>query len=146
MDMPAAFPPNLAEQQCIVQASAHYKAHPLLVQAVRLTENGRVGKIRMNSNGSFDMGPMQINSVHLPALANYGITKDMLVRDACLNIYIGTYQLQKEIILARDFWTGVGNYHSKTHGLNVSYQSRVWSNLQRLRAQQGQLMQTGGAQ
>lgn len=135
MDMPAAFPSYLTEQQCIEQASAHYRAHPLLVRAVRMTENGKVGQVSVNKDGSSDLGPMQINTVHLPELSKLGITKDMLVRDACLNIYIGTYYLQKEIIKAKDFWQGVGNYRSRTPSLNVEYQGRVWSNLQKLQWQ-----------
>jgi hypothetical protein len=136
MDLPAAFPPYLTEQQCIVMATAHYKAHPLLVQAVRMTENGKVGQVIVNKNGSSDLGPMGINTVNLPELSKLGITKDMLVQDGCLNIFIGTYYLQKAILKAPDIWTGVGNYRSKTPSYNLEYQRRVWSNLQKLQSQQ----------
>lgn len=142
MDMTAAFPPHLTEQQCIVQASTYYKANPLLVQAVRVTENGRAGKVSKNTDGSVDIAEMQINSVHLPSLAKFGITMDMLLRDTCLNIHIGTYLLQREINRATDFWTGVGNYHSKTPSKNQAYQYRVWGNLQKLQHQYAQQLQT----
>lgn len=136
MDFPA-IPPN--QESCVVQAAAHYRAHPDLVRAVLRTENGTRGEIRKNKDGSFDMGPMQINSVHLPNLAKFGITKDMLVNDECLNIHIGTYLLQKHIVTAPDvgsplgFWRAVGKYHSATPEKNAEYQKRVWRNLNQLR-------------
>lgn len=132
MDMPY-MPPTSAREVCIMQAANHYKAHPDIIRAVMKAEGGTVGKIRWNKDGSFDMGPMQINSVHLPDLAPYGISKDMLVNDECLNIHIGTFYLQKNILMGRDFWHGVGRYHSKTPSKNIAYQYRVWNQLIKLR-------------
>jgi len=133
MDMP------LMNQQevCVMQAAAYYNAHPDIIRAVLLAEDGKVGHIRKNKDGSFDMGPMQINSVHLPELATYGINQEMLTNNGCLNIHIGTYYLQKEIITTPDFWYGVGRYHSKTPSLNARYQSIVWEKLIQLRNERG---------
>jgi len=109
------------------------------VRAVLREENGKAGQVRRNKNGSFDMGPMQINSVHLPELAKYGITQTMLTNDECLNIHVGTYYLQKNIITTPGFWTAagfwkaVGNYHSATPDKNIRYQYRVWGKLNELR-------------
>lgn len=136
MDMPAVTQYDVREM-CIERAAAHYQAHPDLVRAVLRSEAGTVGKIRRNPNGSFDMGPMQINSVHLPELAKYGITQAMLTNDECLNIHIGTYILQKKIITTPQFWNGVGKYHSATPELNVKYQYRVWNNLLEVRGERG---------
>lgn len=131
MDMPVAqYVPNEA---CIVRAATHYGAHPDIVRAVQRAENGRPGQIRRNKDGSFDMGPMQVNSVHLPELAKWGITQMALTNDECLNLHIGTYYLQKAIITAPHFWKGVGKYHSNTPVKNVSYQYRVWDKLVELR-------------
>lgn len=131
MDM-AAMPPAIYREACIAQAAAHYRAHPDIIRAVIGTEGGTTGKISKNKDGSFDMGLMQINSVHLPELARYGITQEMLVGNECLNIMIGTYLLQKNILLSNDFWHGVGSYHSKTPSKNTAYQYRVWEHLQRV--------------
>ncbi|MCM3609142.1 lytic transglycosylase domain-containing protein [Cupriavidus pauculus] len=127
-----ALPPVIYREACIAQAVAHYQPHPDLLRAVIAAEGGTTGKIRRNDNGSFDMGLMQINSVHLPELARFGITQDMLVNNECLNIMIGAYYLQKNILTGRDFWHGVGSYHSKTPEKNTAYQYRVWENLQRI--------------
>lgn len=138
MDIPAIIQYDQREA-CIAQAAAHYRAHPDLIRAVLHQENGKAGKIRRNKNGSFDMGPMQINSVHLPELAKYGITQQMITNNECLNIHIGTYYLQKNIVTtpnsgtASGFWNAVGNYHSTTPDKNISYQHLVWGKLVELR-------------
>ncbi len=132
MDLPT-IPQYDMREACIERAAAHYRAPPDIIRAVIRTEGGRPGQIRRNTNGSYDMGTMQINSVHLPELSKYGITREMLVNNDCLNIHIGTYYLQKHIIAAPHFWHGVGNYHSVTPTKNVSYQYRVWNNLNALR-------------
>jgi len=121
------------QEVCVVHAAAHYNAHPDIIRAVLRTERGKVGQIRKNKDGSFDMGPMQVNSVHLPELAPFGINQEMLTNNECLNIHIGTYYLQKHIITAPHFWNGVGRYHSKTPSLNTQYQYRVWGQLIQLR-------------
>ncbi len=136
MDMPAITQYDVREV-CVERAAAHYQAHPDLVRAVLRTEGGKVGQIRRNKDGSFDMGPMQINSVHLPELAKYGITQEALTNDECLNIHIGTYYLQKQIVTTPQFWHGVGKYHSATPELNVKYQYRVWNNLLEVRGERG---------
>ncbi len=128
--MPVDVPDLQYQEACVVQAAAYYQANPDLIRAVIRTEGGKSGQVKWNKDGSFDMGPMQINSVHLPELSKYGITRDMLVNNyACLNIYIGTYLLQKNIMTSADFWHGVGKYHSATPSLNIAYQYRVWGNL-----------------
>ncbi|MDH0342145.1 lytic transglycosylase domain-containing protein [Chromobacterium haemolyticum] len=129
MDMPA-LPPSSAREVCIIQAAARYQENPVLIRAVLRVENGKVGQIRWNKNGTFDMGPMQINSIHLPELAPYGITEAKLTNDECLNIHIGTYYVKKNILAGKDFWHGVGSYHSKTPSKNIAYQYRVWNQVQ----------------
>lgn len=120
-------------ETCIQQAVQEYGTHPDLIRAVMAQEAGKVGQVRFNRDGSFDMGPMQINSVHLPELAPFGITKEMLTNNECLNIAIGTYYLQLAIMKSGDFWVGVGNYHSRTPDKNVGYQVRVWNHLLQIR-------------
>lgn len=127
-----AMPPIDYRETCVIQASAYYQAPPDLVRAVIRTEGGKTGKVNRNSDGSFDMGLMQINSIHLPELAKYGINQEMLINNECVNIFIGTFYLQKNILSGKDFWHGVGKYHSKTPSKNTIYQYKVWNNLQQV--------------
>lgn len=119
-------------QQCVSAASQRYGVHPQLIQAVMRTEGGTTGKISRNTNGSYDMGLMQINSIHLPELAKMGITRDQVINDECTNIFVGTYKLRQAIDGGADFWTGVARYHSKTPSKARKYLARVAKHLREI--------------
>ena len=136
-DLPVV-PPSV--DFCIAKATEHYQVPPDLVRAIQKTENG-CGRVATNTNGSFDMGCMQINSIHLSELAGYGITKKMLVNnERCINVFIGTWMIKKLIRSAKtpeEFWVQVGSYNStptkKNGGVyNRRYQKWVWKNLKKI--------------
>lgn len=139
VDMPAV----VTQAACVAQASAYYGVHRDLVEAVLRTEGGKRGQVRVNRDGSYDMGPMQINSVHLPELARYGITAQMLVNDECLNIHVGAYYLKRHLVTTPGsatpvgYWRAVGRYHSSTPDRNRQYQGRVWLRLVEIRRSRG---------
>ncbi len=133
-------------KSCALAAARHYHVHEQLFLAVLATEGGRVGQTVRNRDGSYDMGPAQINSIHLPELARLGITRDQVVNDGCLNLQIGAWILARALdgqspSNPGEFWRRVGNYNSATPTHNVTYQAKVWSHLvantasQRMRAQ-----------
>lgn len=133
-------------KSCALAAARRYHVHEQLFLAVLATEGGRVGQIVRNRNGSYDMGPAQINSIHLPELARLGITRDQVINDGCLNLQIGAWILARALdgqspSNPGEFWRRVGNYNSATPTHNVTYQAKVWSHLvantasQRMRAQ-----------
>lgn len=135
----AALSPETAV--CIRAAARYYHrpADPVsyqglvdLVTAIRLTEGGTVGQVSRNKNGSFDIGPMQINSTHLPLLSRYGITYDALLNNGCQNIFVGTWILHNELQGSPALWSAIGNYNSRTPVHNIEYQRRVWLKLQRI--------------
>ena len=129
----AAFAATFTREQCIAGASAHYLVHPDIIRAILRQEGGRVGAVSWNRNGTYDIGPMQINSSHLSELRGFGISRDQLLTDECLNIYIGTWMLKKAIVTAPNVWAGIGDYHSHTPDLNVTYQWQVWQRLAQVR-------------
>lgn len=119
---------------CVVAASNHYQVPPALLLSILKVEGGQVGKTSKNSNGSSDIGPMQVNSIHLPELAKYGITFEQLKNDGCLNVHVGAYYIKKaelsktggaKNVSPKEFWQGVGNYHSKTPQYNARYAAKV---------------------
>jgi hypothetical protein len=119
---------------CVRDAADEYRLPLVLFRAVLLTEGGQVGKISQNANGSYDMGPAQINSSHLPELAAMGINRDQVINDGCLNIHIGAWILAGELgdqtpANAADFWRRIGNYNSRTPEFNWIYQWKVWKNV-----------------
>lgn len=93
--------------------------------AVLATEGGEVGMASPNKNGTYDYGPMQINTVWLKQIASYGYTKEQIQYDPCVNVMVGTWILSQAIADSKNYWRGVGNYHSHTVHLNKTYQEKV---------------------
>ncbi|MEC4339759.1 lytic transglycosylase domain-containing protein [Stenotrophomonas pavanii] len=118
--------------QCIAGAASRYSLPLPVFRAVLKTEGGWNGLKKINTNGSYDMGVAQINTIHLPELRKYGISEQMLVNDSCTNVHVAAYRLRSEINRVPDFWVGVGNYHSRTPHLNRAYQARVRRNMAKL--------------
>ena len=116
-------------EQCVDAASTAYGIPNPIFRAVLRTEGGWQGLRKRNANGSYDLGPGQINTIHLPALRKYGIDEQMLADDVCLNVHVAAYRLRLEIDRVRDVWRGVGNYHSRTPKFHNAYLARVRSHL-----------------
>lgn len=118
--------------ECINQAAVMYSVPATLIISVLKVEGGRNGMAKPNSNGSFDYGPMQINSIWLPKIKPYGYTKETLQFNPCANVYVGTWILSQRIADSPNFWRGVGAYHSYTVSENIPYQHKVWHTYQAL--------------
>lgn len=112
-------------QACIERAAHDYGIHTHLIQAILKVEGGKVGTMSRNTNGSYDLGPMQINTLWLKEVAQYKVSKDDLKNNPCVNIYVGTWILSNKISEAGDVWKGVGNYHSKTPRFHKRYLAKV---------------------
>lgn len=147
MPLVAHAPPSPPSREaCITQAAAYYSAagDPVsragladLVRAIIRTEGGTTGKIvwnKPNKHGerSYDMGLMQINSSHLKELARLGASREEVIQNECLNIFVGTWILKREIASSPSLWVAIGNYNSHTHSFNVTYQQHVWARLNQL--------------
>lgn len=113
--------------RCIVGAARRYKVNPLVIKSIMTHESGKIGTISENTDGSFDLGPMQLNTINLSFLKKEfpGLTWRHLTYDLCSNIYAGSYFLKTKLNEADSFWEGVGNYHSKTPSLRSKYLGKV---------------------
>lgn len=117
--------------ECVVAEARRQSLEPWKLLAVMRAEDGRVGSFSLNSNGSYDMGPLQVNSVHLPALAQvFRVSASQLAQlvayDGCFNVAVGAYLLRKSTNSADgDFWYGIGQYHSRTPIRSAQYMVRV---------------------
>lgn len=121
-------------KSCIEAAAHHYHVSLTLFRGVLRTEDGHVGQIHHNRNGSIDIGPAQINSIWLPTLRKHGITKHMLLTDGCLNVRVGAWILARAMQGAdprkpAQFWQHVGDYNSHTPRYNKRYAAMVWRHL-----------------
>lgn len=111
--------------ECINQAAITYHVPATLIIAVLSVEGGTVGMASPNKNGTFDYGPMQINTIWLDKIKPYGFTREMIQHDACANVMVGAWILSTNIANASDMWHGIGGYHSYTPHLNHAYQHKV---------------------
>ena len=116
---------------CMVAAAAFYHLPPRVLPSIQAVEGGFVGSISRNTDGTDDLGVMQVNTLWLPALARVTrmapeAVRDRLVADACFSIAAGAAILRTYLNEERgDLMRAVGDYHSHTPGLNRSYQALV---------------------
>lgn len=132
--MPSALIIHGVPIECINQAAITYLVPAKIIISVLAAEGGRPGMAKPNKNGTFDYGPMQINTIWLPKVAVYGYTKAQIQYDPCVNVMVGTWILSNKIasILEHsnggDYWRGVAGYHSLTPDLNARYQGKILTN------------------
>lgn len=99
---------------CVVSASHRFKLPVDGLLSILLVENGKVGGQKVNENGTYDLGPMQINTVWLGQKSPlYGfVSAEKLKDDLCTNIHSAAWILASQQRVVKDIWTAVGRYHS----------------------------------
>ncbi len=98
--------------------------------AIGEQEAGAVGAALRNANGTYDLGPAGINSIHLPELVQTGLSVESAAHylryDGCYNYAMAAYLLAKQISNCKqEYWTCVANYHSKTPERNAVYRRKI---------------------
>ena len=83
----------------------------LLKRIATIESNLNEKAININSNGTRDIGLMQINTIHLKRLSKIGITESVL-RDPEVNIYVGAMLLSSHIRRRGYNLEAIGCYHS----------------------------------
>jgi soluble lytic murein transglycosylase-like protein len=122
---------SFARANCFDDAAAYQHVNPLILRAIAWQEShNRADAMHVNANGSVDYGVMQINTIHLPALARYGIGKEALM-SPCKNVYIAAWQLRRQVIKYGNTWAAVGAYHSATPALRDGYARQIAGILRR---------------
>ncbi|AEI83182.1 hypothetical 17.0 kDa protein PilT (plasmid) [Cupriavidus necator N-1] len=118
-----------AYADCLDDAAAYHRLSPVLLRTIARHESGmRANAINRNTNGTEDIGLMQINSVHLPRLARYGITRDKLF-DPCVSAYVGAWILRDCLDRVGATWAGVGCYNAGAHDKRMRYANRIYQTL-----------------
>jgi soluble lytic murein transglycosylase-like protein len=110
---------------CFDEAARYQKVNPLILRAIAWQEShNRPDALHKNANGSTDYGVMQINSIHLPKLAQYGISTNTLM-EPCKNVYIAAWHLRQQMNKYGNTWEAVGAYHSETPALRDQYAQQI---------------------
>jgi hypothetical protein len=118
-------PPQIVERVvCSVSAAVKYDIPADIVLAVAEKEKGKPGQRNLNSNGSYDIGSMQLNTNYLKDLARYGITPDDVAVSGCYPFELAAWRLRKHLLNDDgDIWTRAANYHSRTPEYNQTYRA-----------------------
>lgn len=103
---------------------------------LRDQEGGWLGAAVLNTNGSRDLGPLQINSWWVPRIASLvgrpvAHVHDWLRTDACFNATAARWIFLSALAESRDYWKAIGIYHSPTPWRQRSYAASVAGKLQR---------------
>jgi soluble lytic murein transglycosylase-like protein len=117
--------PALAATDCFTAAAQYQGVNPLILRAIAWQESrDQPDAMNRNSNGSTDYGLMQINSIHLPVLAQYGISSDKLM-DPCASVFIAAWHLRRQMDKYGNSWEAVGAYHSETPKFRNLYANQI---------------------
>lgn len=124
----AAMVPYLA---CMIATAHVYRLPPRVLPSIQAVEGGAPGVIHVNTDHTQDLGVMQINTRWVWPIAGYvhwqpGQVYQRLTHDACFNIAAAGLILRTYLNEAHgDLLRAVGDYHSHTLVLNLTYRAKV---------------------
>lgn len=133
--------------QCLQKVSQKYGIHLDVFFAILMVEGGTVGQNNKgNTNGSYDIGPFQINSIHLPELSRLGVSEAQLRNNGCVNADVAGMLIQRSVMNERvlstiidgpTYLTALARYHSVTPVHNERYAGLLLNAFNRLSAASG---------
>lgn len=110
---------------CWDEAASRYRVSSDLLYAIARTESGlNPQAVGRNTNGSRDIGLMQINSAWLPTLAAHGIDERDLY-EPCTSIHVGAWILAGNVARLGYTWEAVGAYNASRADLRRAYAEKV---------------------
>jgi hypothetical protein len=127
---PAAF------ATCLIIAAQNQSVPAAVLIGIMHVEGGHIGQEVLNTNGSYDLGPMQVNTTWMPELARrwnvdertaYHWVRD----DGCVNVDVAAWILRQNINKTGYLVGGISHYHSATPGLGTAYARKVITVMQR---------------
>jgi hypothetical protein len=94
------------------RAGRDFGIDPTLLKRIATIESSMNPRaLNLNKNGTYDLGLMQINTIHLKRLSKIGVTREALM-DPEVNIYVGALLLSSHIRKKGYNLDAIGNYHS----------------------------------
>ena len=121
--------PDSRDSACFDQAAQRYRIHASILRSISQVESsGNPLAINRNTNGSWDIGHMQINSIWLPVLARYGISQQDLF-DPCMNTQVGAWILANNIQRMGYGWKAIGAYNATSPLKAAIYHRKIAANL-----------------
>ena len=121
---------------CLMLASQTYAVPPAVLVGIYKAEGGIVGQEVRNENGTYDLGPMQINTLWLPELAERWGVQESTARtwvrdDACTNVGVAAWILRGHIDETGSLSRAIAQYHSRTPHHGQKYQNKIMAILEK---------------
>ncbi len=123
---------------CMAAVASFYHLPPRALPSIQQIEGGFVGSMSRNTDGSEDLGVMQINTLWIAPLARrtrltQAEVRRRLIEDACFNIAAAGAILRIYLDEEHgDLMRAVGDFHSHTPARNTAYQAKVLAAATRL--------------
>ena len=114
-------------------AAQTYSVPPAVLVGIHQVEGGKVGQsVGPNDNGSYDLGPMQINTLWVPLLAEkWGVSEATALRwvrdDPCTNMGVSAWILRTHMNETGSLAKAIAHYHSRTPQYGHPYKGKVVS-------------------
>ena len=122
---------------CLLMASNTYQVPAAVMIGIMHVEGGHIGQeAGPNVNGTYDLGPMQVNTRWVPQLAsmwhvNQHTAHNWVRDDGCVNVHVAAWILKQKITESGSLFAGIANYHSSTRGVGYNYATKVIAVMER---------------
>lgn len=128
--------PELELARCITVAADGKPWLERTLWGLRDQEGGWIGAEVRNTNGSHDLGPLQVNSWWVSKLSAATGRPASHIRwwlrnDACFNVSAARWIFLSGLAVTGDYWKAVGVYHSPTDWRQRRYAWQVAAKLRR---------------
>ena len=129
---------NAVIATCLMLAAQNYNVPPAVMLGIMHVEGGQVGQaVGPNDNGTYDLGPMQINTMWVPSLAKFWnvehkVALKMIKDDPCINVNVSAWILRQRLDESGNLTLAIAHYHSKTPKFGYVYARKVIGAMRRM--------------
>ena len=119
-----------ASIQCVIEAAKRQNVPANVLLAIASVEGGKNGQAVKNTNGTFDLGHFQLNTMHFGEggmFTRVGIKAKDAAWRGCYNAELAAWMVRRHLDAPgnQDYWTRVANYHSATPKFNGIYRAKL---------------------
>lgn len=116
---------------CVLEAATRQNVPANVLLAIGSIERGKNGQYVRNTNGTYDLGHFQINSMHFKPRGLFHnhpqITPELVAQHGCYNAELAAWMVRRAIEYSKkdNFWNRVADYHSATPKFNRIYTKKL---------------------
>ncbi len=121
---------------CLMLAAQTYEVPPAVMLGILQVEGGKIGLESRNTNGTADLGPMQINTLWIPELSqkwgvNEATARKWVRDDPCTNMGVSAWILRNHMNETGSLAKAIAHYHSRTPTHGTAYKGKVVAAMRR---------------